>query len=124
MDVKKNKFSLLLLLSFSSNCQSHEGYFGRASVRLMGEVSLISPGSGVIKPLRALPGKGGTGGDLSFHGVPSCWDGIKTWLRRRGTTPLSCKQVNQAFQGRLIPISLPQKALPVPALLFSVNTGN
>lgn len=77
VDVKKNKFSLLLLLSFSSNCQSQEGYFGRVSVRLMGEINLISPGPGVIKPLRALLGEGGREGIFRFTVCPAVGMGLR-----------------------------------------------
>lgn len=70
MNVKKNEFSPLSPLSFSSACESQGGYFGRVPVQLMGEVNLISPGPGGNKTSVGFAGQGGTGGDLLFHGVP------------------------------------------------------
>jgi len=77
MNVKKNKFSLLSLLSFSSNRQSQEGYFGRASARLVGEANFISSGLGAIKPLWALLGKAGWEAIFYFTVCPAVGLGLR-----------------------------------------------
>lgn len=71
----------------------------------MGEVSLISPGPAGNKTSVGFAGQAEMR-DLSFHSVPSCWDGIKMHEERDNLSEL---QVGTAsFTGIAHPVSLPQ----------------
>lgn len=87
----------------------------------MGEVNLVSPGPGGNKTPVGFAGRGGTGGDLLFHGAPRCWDGFKTWIRRRSTTPSELQAGKESFLGLAHPHFATPKTSPI---LFGMNAGN